>query len=218
MKEHLKKIPYFLWCIIVLLFVVLIMDIRNISPQETQYIFIEDLQKASEENHKADGYNIEYYSTKDQFITALEKDVDSQQHYDYIIEKIEDSAKNRRYAKLTLYYKASTYYTIRHNIWLTVRTVNDRPDSVFEVILSRMDLNDLFISHSIDGRTQIQKSLNGKINAFAEFTVYSDAPQKVSGADDVYYSSLLSDDIKIREKEKYNKHYAWSYDIFFMEM
>ncbi len=218
MKEYLKKVPHFLWYFIVMLAVVLVMDIRNTPQPETQHIFIEDLQKASVENHRADGYNVEYYGTKERFITALEKDADSRQHCDYIIEKIQDPAKNRRYAKLTLYYDVSTYYTIRHNIWLTVRTIDGKPASVFELLLTRMDLGNLFALHSVDGRTYTVNATNGKITNFTELTVYPGAPQKISGVDNVYYTSMLSDENKARDNMLYNKYYIWNHNIFFMEM
>ena len=219
MKEYLKKAPHFLWYFIALVFIVSVMDIKSIPPRETNYIFIEDIQKASEQNHKSDGYNIDYYSTKEQFIKALKNDMDvDSQRYDFIVEKIEDPAPNRRYAKLTLYYKVSTYYTIRHNIWLVIRTINDKPDSVFEVILSRMDLGNLFALHSIDGKASVENAMNGKLHTFADFTVYPNALQKISGVDNVYYSSLLSEEAKLINQQRYNSYYAWIHEIYFMEM
>ena len=225
MKEYMKRVPYFLWYFIVLLFAVLLMDIKNLPPEVEKYIFIDDIQKASEKQYKTGEYSLEYYPTKEQFIAAMESDFDvKQQYYDYIIEKINDPAKNRRYAKLTLYYDISTYYTIHHNIWLTVRTIDGKPASVFEVLLSRMNMNNPFLSRSVDGRTYVLNHTNGRMTAYAEFTVYSDAVQKISGVDDVYYTSLLSDarkelyPLRYQDEIENNRYYRQFHNIRFMEM
>ena len=48
MKEKLKNVPHFAWYFIALVFVILVMDIKNLPPEVEKYIFIEDIQKASE--------------------------------------------------------------------------------------------------------------------------------------------------------------------------
>ena len=225
MKEKLKNVPHFAWYFIALVFVILVMDIKNLPPEVEKYIFIEDIQKASEKQYKTEDYSLEYYSTKEQFITAMESDFDvTPKYYDYIIEKIEDPAKNRRYAKLTLYYDVSTYYTVRHNVWLTIRTNDGKPASVFEVLLSRMDLDNLFMSRSVDGRTYVLNHTKGRMEVYAGFTVYPDAVQKIVGVDDVYYTSLLSDAQKERyplqyqDEMEHHRYYRQSLEIRFMEM
>ena len=225
MKEKLKKVPHFALYFIALVFVILIVDIKNLPPEVDKYIFIEDIQKASEKQHKTEDYSLEYYATKEQFISAMESDFDiKSNYYDYIIEKIDDPAQNRRYVKLTLYYKVSTYYTIHHNIWLTVRTVDGKPASIFEVLLSRMDLGNLFMSRSVDGRTYVLNHTNGRMTVYAGFTVYPDAVQKIVGSDDVYYTSLLSDARKAvypfcyQNEQLKDRYYRQFCEIRFMEM
>lgn len=228
MKEKIKNIinsvPNSCWYFFVLIAVILIMDIKN-GPLEIQkYLIIEDIQQASYDSQKNKDFSLEYYQDRNAFLSAMNKDLDvTNSYFNYMYKKSDDPAKNRRYAKLTVYYDVSTNHTIEHNIWFRIRTENNKPVSVFEVLLSRIDTGGMFSSYSIDGRTYVYTKGNYGLNILANFTVYPPSSQIIKGSDDVYYESNIIENIKNRFPLQYrndygDRYYLQHHEIIFLEM
>ena len=200
------------------------MDIKN-GPLEIQkYLIIEDIQQASYDSQKNKDFRLEYYQDRNAFLSAMNKDLDvTNSYFNYMYKKSDDPAKNRRYAKLTVYYDVSTNHTIEHNIWFRIRTENNKPVSVFEVLLSRIDTGGMFSPYSIDGRTYVYTKGNYGLNVLADFTVYPSSLQIIKGSDDVYYESNIIENIKNRFPLQYkndygDRYYLQHHEIIFLEM
>ena len=83
-----------------------------------KYLIIEDIQQASYDSQKNKDFSLEYYQDRNAFLSAMNKDLDvTNSSFNYMYKKSDDPAKNRRYAKLTVYYDVSTNHTIEHNIY-----------------------------------------------------------------------------------------------------
>ena len=200
------------------------MDIKN-GPLEIQkYLIIEDIQQASYDSQKNKDFSLEYYQDRNAFLSAMNKDLDvTNSSFNYMYKKSDDPAKNRRYAKLTVYYDVSTNHTIEHNIWFRIRTENNKPVSVFEVLLSRINTGGMFSPYSIDGRTYVYTKGKYGLNILADFTVYPPSSQIIKGSDDVYYESNIIENIKNRFPLQYkndygDRYYLQHHEIIFLEM